>query len=52
MPRHRSKTVGYSAKYDAQFSLLTGRWLEGKCKDPKCQFCPNRPKTAPLPRKK
>lgn len=34
---------GYSREYDAYYNLETGEWLEGKCRDPDCEFCAKRP---------
>ena len=36
----------YSHKYDAYYSLLTGVWVEPKCKDSDCRYCSNRPEKA------
>ena len=33
----------YSEQYDAYYCYGCNVWLEGKCSDPECYFCPNRP---------
>ena len=33
----------YSEKYDAYYDPDTGKWLEPKCRDSKCEFCAERP---------
>jgi hypothetical protein len=33
----------YSEKYDAYFCSKCNSWLEKKCSDPNCYYCPNRP---------
>lgn len=33
----------YSNKYDAYYCELCNIWLEEKCSDPECQYCPTRP---------
>lgn len=33
----------YSIKYDAYFCKKCNKWLENNCKDPKCNFCLERP---------
>ncbi|AYO31667.1 hypothetical protein D2962_14630 [Biomaibacter acetigenes] len=30
-------------RYDAFFCAFCNIWTEGKCSDPSCQFCRNRP---------
>jgi hypothetical protein len=34
-------------KYDAWYDTVTQEWLEGRCGDPECEFCANRPVTHP-----
>jgi hypothetical protein len=38
----------YHEKHDAYFCPQCNRWLEGRCSDPTCGYCPERPVT-PLP---
>jgi hypothetical protein len=33
----------YSEQYDAYYDDETNEWLEDKCDDPECEYCPNRP---------
>jgi hypothetical protein len=33
----------YSEQYDAYFDDRTNEWLESKCDDATCTYCPNRP---------
>ena len=33
----------YSDKYDAYYCNACNIWLEDKCDDPECEFCPKRP---------
>jgi predicted RNA-binding Zn-ribbon protein involved in translation (DUF1610 family) len=35
--------VSYAEKYDAYYCPTCNEWLEQKCSDPECTFCPNRP---------
>jgi len=32
-----------SEKWEAYYCPTSGVWLESKCQDPKCQWCPHRP---------
>lgn len=34
-------------KYDAYYCKVCRMWLEGKCSDPGCEFCKNRPDEVP-----
>ena len=34
-----------SEKYDAYYCVECNVWLEDKCDDPTCEFCPSRPAT-------
>ncbi len=36
-------TKKHCEKYDAYFESRTGKWLEEKCEDKKCEFCGSRP---------
>lgn len=38
----------YHEDFDAYFCPACNHWLESKCNDPSCMYCPNRPET-PLP---
>jgi hypothetical protein len=38
----------YHEKNDAYFCPQCNRWLEGRCEEPTCEFCPGPPGT-PLP---
>jgi hypothetical protein len=38
-----NKERQYSTKYDAYYCQACDSWLEGKCGDPNCDFCPTRP---------
>ena len=38
--------MGYNEEYDSYFCKVCKNWLEDGCSDPKCTFCPCRPKTA------
>lgn len=38
------KVYRYCEKYDANFDIKTGNWLEKQCSDKKCCFCAKRPK--------
>ena len=42
------ETFDYSEEYDAYYIVETGEWLESKCDDPTCEFCPNRPDRFPI----
>jgi hypothetical protein len=37
------QTFEYSEEYDAYYIVETGEWIEGKCSDPNCEYCVNRP---------
>ena len=37
------KDIAYSAEYDAYYNQVTNEWIESKCDDPACEFCPSRP---------
>jgi len=37
------EATNYCEKYDVYFCLVCDLWLEGKCKDPDCEFCTARP---------
>lgn len=37
----------YSEKYDSFYCPKCGKWLEGKCSDPNCEFCAVRPEKPP-----
>lgn len=37
------KMKRYSADYDAYYEDSTDSWLENQCKNPKCDYCANRP---------
>jgi hypothetical protein len=39
----KSRPYKYSAKYDAYYHAVTGKWREAKCEDPMCIYCPKRP---------
>jgi len=41
----------YSERYDAYYCSFCNEWLDPKCIDPECFFCPNRP-DRPLTSKK
>ena len=46
--QHREETghnVVYYEKWDAYGCHECNEWLETCCDDPKCSFCPKRPKT-------
>lgn len=36
-------TKQYSDEFDAYYDDETNEWLESKCDDPTCEYCPNRP---------
>lgn len=38
----------YSQKYDSYFCADCDRWVEGRCSDPDCEFCKNRPEKPSL----
>lgn len=38
-----SSEVQYSNQYDAYYCELCNEWLESKCDDQECEFCPPRP---------
>jgi hypothetical protein len=40
---HLNHYRGYSDKHDAMFCKTCNVWLEGRCNDPNCEFCLNRP---------
>ena len=40
----------YSERWDAHFCPVDDRWVEKKCGDPKCMFCPGRPDRPSLAR--
>ena len=33
----------YSEEYDAYYCTYCNKWLEDKCDDPTCEYCPTRP---------
>ena len=35
----------FSDQYDAYYCASCNEWLESKCDDPECEYCPNRPDT-------
>lgn len=35
--------VRYNCDYDCYYSVSQDRWVEEKCSDPECVFCPGRP---------
>ncbi len=35
--------VKYNNRYDAYYCELCNQWLEVKCNDPECEYCPERP---------
>lgn len=37
------KKPSYSEEFDAHFCPECNIWLEDRCKDPTCWFCPQRP---------
>jgi hypothetical protein len=37
------KDIVYSEEYDAYYNQATNEWIESKCDDPACEFCPARP---------
>ncbi len=37
------KDIAYSEEYDAYYNQVTNEWIESKCDDPACEFCPTRP---------
>lgn len=39
----------YSEEFDAYYDDVTMEWLESKCDDPDCVYCPVRPDKAPYP---
>lgn len=39
----------YYDEFDTYFCPECNRWMESKCNDPECAYCPNRPET-PLTR--
>jgi hypothetical protein len=40
---NKHKYIEYSEKWDADYSVLRNEWLDSKCDDPECEYCPNRP---------
>jgi hypothetical protein len=42
------QAVDYCSELDASFRPKCNRWREDKCRDPRCQFCSQRP-ARPLP---
>lgn len=42
---HHDK-VGYCFLYDDEFDYKN-KWKHGKCDDPECEFCKNKPKMHP-----
>ena len=43
---------GYNEQYDAFYNPETREWKEGKCSDPECEYCRNRPDKAPVEEQK
>jgi hypothetical protein len=41
--RKMDQNKEYSEEYDAFFDPVKNEWLEDKCDDPECHYCPNRP---------
>ena len=33
----------FSDQYDAYYCASCNEWMESKCDDPECEYCPNRP---------
>lgn len=33
----------YCARFDAYYCKVCDEWLEGRCRDPACEFCKDRP---------
>ena len=40
---NKHKYIQYSEQWDADYSPLRNEWLDSKCDDPECEYCPNRP---------
>jgi len=40
-------TVEYSERYDAYFCTKCRTWIEGRCRDPECYYCKDRPEKSP-----
>lgn len=40
---NKHKYIQYSEEYDAEYSPVRNEWLDSKCDDPECEYCPNRP---------
>jgi hypothetical protein len=38
--------VHYSEKHDAKYCVRCLSWLEGRCSDPDCEYCSERPEKA------
>jgi len=36
-------TRQYSEEYDSYYCRECNVWLESRCNDPECEFCPSRP---------
>ena len=45
MPCDNNCEKDYSEEYDAYFCGTCNKWLEDKCNDPECEYCPARPAT-------
>lgn len=41
----------YSQRWDAYFCKECDAWIEGRCKDPDCEFCVGRPERPSLEEK-
>ncbi len=37
----------YNERFDAYYETDTNQWLEDKCDDPECEYCPDRPENPP-----
>jgi len=42
-----SSYTRYDEEYDANYCVVCGKWLTPCCDDPDCEYCADRPETAP-----
>lgn len=41
--KNQGHSIGINHTYDAYYCITCVEWLENKCIQESCQFCPNRP---------
>jgi hypothetical protein len=41
--KYNQPNVEYNQEYDAYYNSVNDEWIEDKCSDPDCFYCPSRP---------